>query len=80
MNTDVLFTNLDKLHTTELGEQRIKQNIELKTNCISDWCRLCILDKKSSISLRGKNWYVNTGTCIITINATSFTIISAHKI
>ena len=80
MNTELLFANLDKVHTTELGLQRIKQNIDLKTNCISDWCRSCIIDKKSSISKKGKNWYVNTGTCIITINSTSFTIITAHKI
>ena len=31
------------------------------------------------ITRSGKNWYVNIDNCIITINAYSYTIITAHK-
>ena len=81
MNDDsnVLLSNLEKIHTTELGVQRIKRNLGLQTTSISDWCRMCVADNKSKISRQGKNWYVTTESCVITINRTSFTIITAHK-
>ncbi len=28
---------------------------------------------------KGKNWYVDADNCVITVNAYSFTIITAHK-
>jgi hypothetical protein len=28
---------------------------------------------------RGKNWYVSAENCVITVNAHSYTIITAHK-
>ncbi|MDR2952402.1 MAG: DUF3781 domain-containing protein [Treponema sp.] len=28
---------------------------------------------------KGKNWYVSFENCILTVNARSFTIITAHK-
>ncbi|MCQ2593467.1 MAG: DUF3781 domain-containing protein [Treponema sp.] len=31
------------------------------------------------ISRKGKNWYVDIGSGIITVNAYSYTIITAHK-
>lgn len=31
------------------------------------------------IERRGKNWYISTDNCIITVNAYSYTIITAHK-
>jgi hypothetical protein len=38
------------------------------------------LDKNSVIVRKGKNWYVNVDNCEITINAHSYTIITAHKL
>lgn len=32
-----------------------------------------------SLSKKRKNWYVSIDNCIITINANSYTIITAHK-
>ena len=33
----------------------------------------------TSITRKGKNWYITVEGCIITVNAHSFTIITAHK-
>lgn len=74
-----LIKNLDKLHTTELGLIRIKRNLSLDTNNLIEWCKTKIESADAIISKRGKNWYVNVEDCIITVNASSYTIITAHK-
>lgn len=74
-----LLEHLDKLHTTELGIVRIKRNLSLNTDLVVEWCREEILAENTVITQKGKNWYADTGTCIITINAHSYTIITAHK-
>ena len=43
------------------------------------FCRQKILDDKAAITRQGKNWYIKIDGCIITVNAYSFTIITAHK-
>lgn len=75
---DLLF-NLDKLKTTELGAGRIKRNLDLKTDDIVGWCKKCI-ENADSLIRQGKNWYCCYKGFEITINATSFTVITAHKI
>lgn len=79
MQNNELLTHLDKLHTTELGVARIKRNLALDTDHVVDWCRNRISSVKASISRKGKNWYVAVDGCIITVNAYSYTIITAHK-
>lgn len=74
-----LFVNLDKLHTTELGVVRIKRNLSLDTDNIVDWCKAQIKSPHTIISRSGKNWYVNVDSYVITVNAYSYTIITAHK-
>lgn len=74
-----LVKNLDKLHTTELGEERIKRNLSLDTAYVVEWCKHRIHSEDAQITKSGKNWYVNTEGCIITVNANSYTIITAHK-
>jgi len=74
-----LISNIDKIHTTELGEIRIKKNLCLDVDNVVAWCKQKIQDKNSSIIRKGKNWYVNIDNCEITINAHSYTIITAHK-
>jgi intein-encoded DNA endonuclease-like protein len=74
-----LLENLNKIHTTELGIMRIKKNLELETNDVVKWCKSKIKNA-GNIVKKGKNWYVNIGNSIITINAKSYTIITAHKI
>jgi hypothetical protein len=76
-----LLDNLDKIHTTLLGIERIKGNLELKINNdkVVAWCKEGVSQAKD-IRRIGKNFYVHTSdNAIITINAHSYTIITAHK-
>lgn len=73
-----LQTNLQKLHTTELGAIRIKRNLSLDTDDVVGWCKGKIESPGAVISRRGKNWYVRVDGCVITVNAYSYTIITAH--
>lgn len=75
-----LIINLDKVHTTELGVDRIKRNLSLNEDDVVLVCREMIQNPNSLITRKGKNWYVDINDCEITINAHSFTIITAHKL
>lgn len=79
MSVSELLSNLEKLHTTELGKIRIKKNLSLIEDDAVVWCREKIMLPRAKILRRGKNWYVNVDGCVITVNAASFTIITAHK-
>jgi len=70
--------DIEKIHTTPLGIMRIKRNLELDTDDIVSWCKKEIKKSKSKIK-KGKNWYIYSENSIITINASSYTIITAHK-
>lgn len=74
-----LLMHLDQLHTTELGTLRIRRNLSLDTNDVVGWCKVKTSSPDAVITRSGKNWYVAVEGCIITINAYSFTIITAHK-
>ena len=74
-----LLDNLDKLHTTELGIVRIKRNLSLDTNDVVEWSKAKINSHNAVITRNGKNWYINVDGCIITVNAYSYTIITAHR-
>lgn len=71
--------NLDQLHTTPLGAERIKRNLSLDTDDVVEWCKAKINSANAMITRKGKNWYVNVDHAIITVNAYSNTIITAHK-
>ena len=75
-----LIKNIDKLHTTEMGIERIKRNLSIETDDVVEWCKDKILNKDIIIEKLGKNWYVTVDNCKITVNAHSYTIITAHKI
>ena len=75
-----LLLNLDKLHTTDMGIVRIKKNLSIDTEDVIGWCKEKIKNPSSSINRRGKNWYVTIDNYIITINAYSYTVITAHVI
>ena len=74
---NALIDNLDRLHTTEMGMERIKRNLGMTEDPV-EWCRSKITDKGAVTKLKGKNWYVFIDGCMITINAGSYTIITAH--
>ncbi|MCI8749454.1 MAG: DUF3781 domain-containing protein [Lachnospiraceae bacterium] len=75
---NILLDNLEKLHTTELGTVRIKRNLSLDTDDVVTWCRDKIKSPDAVITRKGKNWYIVAGNCILTVNAYSYTIITAH--
>jgi len=75
-----LIADINRLHTTEMGALRIKRNLALETDDAAGWCRKAILSADARAERRGKNWYVTAGGCVITVNAGSLTIITAHRI
>lgn len=75
-----LIENIDKLHTTEMGAERIKRNCQIETDDVIQWSKVRILDKTAKIERIGKNWYVAAGNYKLTVNASSYTIITAHKV
>ena len=78
-NATELLQNLDKLHTTELGVVRIKRNLSLDFENVVGWCKDKIASKDAVITRNGKNFYINIDNAVITVNAHSYTIITAHK-
>ena len=76
-----LLENIEKLHTTPMGVDRIRRNLSLGDDVkdVVEWCRQKILNVRADITRQGKNWYVRIEGCVITVNAYSFTIITAHK-
>ena len=80
MNKEILISNIDKVHTTEMGIDRIKKNLKLDTNDVVGFCKSKILDKNCNIYKKGKNWYCEIDRIKITINSYSYTIITAHLI
>lgn len=80
MSKEILLSNIDKLHTTELGALRIKKNIKLNIFDVVEYCKNKILADNCIIYKRGKNWYCEIDKIKITINSYSYTIITAHII
>ncbi|UTC75967.1 DUF3781 domain-containing protein [Treponema sp. OMZ 792] len=78
-NSEILYKNSEKIHTTEMGIERIKRNLDLNTQDVVEWCKNKILDKRSLIIRKGKNWYISIDDIMITVNTYSYTIITAHK-
>lgn len=86
-----LLDNLERLHTTKLGAGRIRRNLSLDLSSDSSidesddidevviWCRDKIRSSDAIITRNGKNWYIRVDGCVITVNAYSYTIITAHK-
>jgi len=76
---DSLIKNIDKLHTTKMGEERIMRNLKLQTEDVVLWCKEVV--KSADIIIgQGKNSYVYKAGDVITINTHSYTIITAHKL
>ena len=71
--------NIDKIHSTEMGIERIRKNLKLGEVDVIAWCKKKISDPDAVIERQGKNWYVRIDGCEIAVNAKSYTIITAHK-
>lgn len=79
MDKEILLSNVDKIHTTDMGIVRIKKNLRLNSNNVVEYCKNKILDKNCNIYRKGKNWYCEIENIRITINAYRYTIITAHQ-
>ena len=78
MHKKVLLENVDKIHTTEMGVGRIQKNLGIGDEPVR-YCVSKLKQDNSQVKKEGKNYYVEVDDCIITINSSSFTIITAHK-
>lgn len=74
-----LLENINKIQTTELGIKRIKRNLSLKTDNVVEYCLNILKNENYEIEKKGKNFYVKYEDITFTINASSFTIITAHR-
>ena len=75
----ILLENIDKIHTTEMGVDRIKKHLDLENCDAVEFCKNRILDKNCCIYKQGKNWYCEIDGIRITVNSYSYTIITAHN-
>ncbi len=76
---DILIENIGKIHTTGIGVNRIRNNLDLGEIDVVAWCKNKILDNRSIKKRKCKNWYVHIDGYVIIINASSYTIITCHK-
>lgn len=79
-NKQILLENINNVHTTKMGVERIKKNLKLENVNIVKYCKNKILNKNCNISKNGKNFYCIVDNIIITINYNSYNIITAHKL
>ena len=83
MGKNELLIKIYKINTTYLGISRIKRNLGIEEDVV-EFCKNKVLDKKSLIYRKGKNWYIENGAIKITINATHpptpHTLRTPHKI
>ncbi len=75
-----LILNINKIHTTEMGLKRIKNNLYLNIIDPVKFCKNMILNTKTTIYKKGRNYYCEASNIKITINSYSYTIITAHLI
>ena len=74
-----LINKIDCIHTTPMGTDRIKRNLSIASDPV-EWCKAAILSPEAKITRQGKNYYIKAKGAVITVNAHSFTIITAHRI
>ena len=74
-----LLLNIEKVHTTKMGIDRIKRNLKINDDVV-EYCINKIKDSNCNIYKNGKNWYCEIDNIKITVNSYSYTIITAHII
>lgn len=79
MLKECVISNIDKVHTTRLGKERIINHIKIDENDIVDYLKNKIQDDKCSVFKRGKNYYCDIDDLRITLNSFNYCIITAHK-
>lgn len=74
-----LLHDLDRLHATPMSEARIRLNMKPDKDVVI-WAKEIINNDLSRVTRRGKNYYVQLNNAVLTINAHSLTLITAHYI
>ena len=74
---DTLLENIDKLHTTAKGLERMQRNLEIDEDIVT-WLKSRI-NQNVMMLRKGKNLYISFDRYTFTINANTYTIITAHK-
>lgn len=69
--------NMDRLHTTFLGEERIRRNLKIPNKDVVLYLKNKIMNERFSLSVKGKNYYCVVDNICITINRFTYTIITA---
>ena len=72
---EILIQNINKIHTTEMGVGRISRNLDISGDVV-EYCKNKILKEESIVERKGKNYYVHVDDCVITVNLSSYTIIT----
>ncbi len=75
---ELLIPHIDELHTTPLGVERIKRNLKFDSNDVVNYIKSLILEKNCIVYKKGKNFYCQFNQILITVNANSYTVITAH--
>lgn len=76
----ILLDNIDKIHTTKMGIERIIRNLNIDVKDVVEFCKDRVLNENIKIYKKGKNWYCEIDNVRITINSYSYTIITVHII
>lgn len=79
-NRKELLDHLELVHSTPMGIERIKRNLNTQDCDVVEYCKEKILQENCHIYRQGKNWYCEVDNIRIAINAYSYTIITAHLI
>ena len=77
MCKEIVLANIDKIHITKMGIDRIKRNLNINDIDVVKFCKNKLLNEDCNIYKNGKNFYCKTRNIIITINSFSYTIITA---
>lgn len=74
-----ILSNIDKVHTTRLGKERVLNNIKIDENDVVNYLKNKILNKDCLVSKKGKNYYCDVDGIRITVNSFNYCIITAHN-
>jgi len=64
---NILLQNINKIHTTALGRNRIKKNLQLEDEDVVTYCQNKIKNPKSIVTKKGKNYYIEIDNIIISL-------------
>lgn len=80
LSKDKLLSVTKNIHTTVLGELRIKRNLGFENTDVIEFCKSIIRNKKCNMYRQGKNYYFKLDNIVLTVNAKSYTVITAHNV